>query len=65
MPWAAQFFVTLVPTPHLDGKHVVFGRLLRGQQLLRQMEARSWLPSHNSPPCHGLVLRRRNPVGKR
>ena len=35
----SQFFITLVPTPHLDGKHVVFGRLLRGQQLLRQMEA--------------------------
>ncbi|KAI9002137.1 putative peptidyl-prolyl cis-trans isomerase E [Hyaloraphidium curvatum] len=34
----SQFYITLRPTPHLDGKHVVFGRLVQGMDLLRRME---------------------------
>jgi peptidyl-prolyl isomerase D len=34
----SQFFVTTVPTPHLDGKHVVFGRLLSGKSVIRAIE---------------------------
>lgn len=34
----SQFFVTTVPTPHLDGKHVVFGRLLAGKSVIRMVE---------------------------
>ncbi|MDC3379171.1 peptidylprolyl isomerase, partial [Planctomycetota bacterium] len=35
----SQFFVTLGPTPHLDGKHAVFGELVRGQNVLTAIGA--------------------------
>eukprot|EP00658_Telonema_sp_P-2_P062207 TRINITY_DN5087_c0_g1_i1.p1 TRINITY_DN5087_c0_g1~~TRINITY_DN5087_c0_g1_i1.p1 ORF type:complete len:268 (+),score=29.95 TRINITY_DN5087_c0_g1_i1:411-1214(+) len=35
----SQFFITAAPAPHLDGKHVVFGRLLTPVQVLRDIEA--------------------------
>ena len=29
-----QFFITTVKTPHLDGKHVVFGKMVSGEETL-------------------------------
>jgi peptidyl-prolyl cis-trans isomerase A (cyclophilin A) len=31
---SCQFFITEVPTPHLNGKHTIFGQVVEGQELV-------------------------------
>ncbi len=35
----SQFFITTVPCRHLNGKHVVFGKVTEGMKVVKQMEA--------------------------
>jgi cyclophilin family peptidyl-prolyl cis-trans isomerase len=33
-----QWFVTHSPTPHLEGKYSVFGKVIEGQEIVDQLE---------------------------
>lgn len=42
----SQFFITFVPTSHLNGKHTVFGRVIEGMEVLNRL--------HRVQPGQGL-----------
>jgi cyclophilin family peptidyl-prolyl cis-trans isomerase len=35
----SQFFLTFVPTPWLDGKHTIYGKVVEGMDTLKKLEA--------------------------
>lgn len=50
----SQFFITVKNTPHLDGKHVVFGEVLEGyEEVVKQMEA---VGSSSGTPSKPLII---------
>lgn len=49
----SQFFVTTAKTSHLDGKHVVFGEVIAGKSIVRQIEN---MPTNNDKPEKACVI---------
>ena len=53
---SSQFFLTVVPTPHLNGRHTAFGRVIEGTEVLTDLQRRS--PQHQTtPPKADVILK--------
>ncbi len=50
----SQFFLTFLPTRHLDGKHTVFGRVIEGMDVLAKLQRRD--PESPNPPAPDKIL---------
>jgi cyclophilin family peptidyl-prolyl cis-trans isomerase len=49
----SQFFITHIPTPHLNGKHGVFGRVVSGMDVVNSIRERD--PSRDRQPGDRLI----------
>jgi cyclophilin family peptidyl-prolyl cis-trans isomerase len=52
---SSQFFLTFVPTGHLDGEHTVFGRVVEGFDVLGQIHKRSPMQQAHPPKPDRIV----------
>lgn len=51
----SQFFLTFRPTPHLNGKHTCFGRVIEGMEVLSKLQRRD--PNASNPPAPDSIIK--------
>ena len=49
----SQFFITVVPTPHLNGAHTIFGKIIEGQDVA---DAIATVPAAQTRPIENVVI---------
>lgn len=49
----SQFFITHLPTPHLDGRHSVFGQIVEGEDVLMSIPERD--PNNANAPAVKII----------
>ncbi len=54
----SQFFITLGPTPHLNDKHSVFGKVVSGLEAAKAMAAVEMKGAENSTPVADIVMKK-------
>jgi cyclophilin family peptidyl-prolyl cis-trans isomerase len=50
----SQFFLTFKQTPHLNGRHTVFGRVIEGMEVLSKLQRRD--PTAANPPVPDFIM---------
>jgi len=51
----SQFFITYAPAPQFDGKYTIFGEVLSGMEVLKQLTPRDPQPGSDLPPGDRLI----------